>query len=98
MDKEIIDKFFELIKKANEENDEKAIADIIKLIGLDRNINELEQDVLQGAMAEFINRITSNEKNIEYLRKIGLKEENISKITVKAVIDGKLYENFISLK
>ena len=78
MDKEIIDKFFELIKKANEENDEKAIADIIKLIGLDRNINELEQDVLQGAMAEFINRITSNEKNIEYLRKIGLKEENIS--------------------
>lgn len=33
-----------------------------------------------------------------HLYKGSLKEENISKITVKAVIDGKLYENFISLK
>ena len=33
-----------------------------------------------------------------HLYKGSLKEENITKITVKAVIDGKLYENFISLK
>lgn len=33
-----------------------------------------------------------------HLYKGSLIEENIKKITVKAVIDGKLYENFISLK
>lgn len=33
-----------------------------------------------------------------HLYKGSLKEDNIKKITVKAVIDGKLYENFISLK
>lgn len=33
-----------------------------------------------------------------HLYKGSLKEENITKITVKALIDGKLYENFISLK
>lgn len=33
-----------------------------------------------------------------YLYKGSLKEENINKITVKAIIDGKLYENFILLK
>ena len=44
MDKEVIDKFFELLKKANEENNEKAIVDLMKLIGLEGNINELEED------------------------------------------------------
>lgn len=78
MDKEVIDKFFELLKKANEENNEKAIVDLMKLIGLEGNINELEEDVVQEAAERFINRITSNEKNIEYIREIGLKEENIS--------------------
>ncbi len=33
-----------------------------------------------------------------HLYKGSLKEENITKITVKAVIDGKLYEDFILLK
>ena len=33
-----------------------------------------------------------------HLYKGSLKEENINKITVKAVIDGKPYENFITLK
>ena len=33
-----------------------------------------------------------------HLYKGSLKEENIAKITVKALIDGKLYENFILLK
>ncbi len=33
-----------------------------------------------------------------YLYKGSLKEENINKITVKAVIDGKLYEDFVILK
>ena len=33
-----------------------------------------------------------------HLYKGSLKEENINKITVKAIIDGKPYENFITLK
>ena len=57
MDKEVIDKFFELLKKANEENNEKAIVDLMKLIGLEGNINELEEDVVQEAAERFINRI-----------------------------------------
>lgn len=84
MDKEAIDKYFELIRM---EYSDKVIQELGTLIGIQGNINEAQEEVVVEAYNRFKKKISNNE-NIDYLMQEAVKKENFSRF-LKEFSDNK---------